>query len=395
MAPQVSDGTTLVPPSDTSAGLQDKQQSKSERSSSSRKENKVWWVNGAFVVFTHIVTLYTLLFVHPSQTWIYFFPIGLSIFYLFGITIGYHRLWSHQAYKATLPLRALLAIMGTGAFQGSIKWWVLRHRLHHRFTDTEEDPYSIKQGFFHAHIGWIFVKPKYTKLHLIDARDLDSDPVVVFQHKYFVPLALFFGFGVPAIAGYFTGEILSCVLYGGFLTRVMCWHLTFCINSFAHWVGDQEYETGVTARGSLLVALLTFGEGHHNYHHAFPVDYRNGIRWYHYDPSKWLIYISYLLGLAYDLKMSDEEEIRKSKVVVKEMAIQEEKSQLHWGPNDDELPSMHISEFEKLVKEEKRELMIIDGYVSDLVKFKTSHPGGEKILKAYYGKDATDRKSVV
>ena len=90
--------------------------------------------------------------------------------------MGYHRLWSHRTYRAALPIRIILAFLGTMAFQGSIKWWVLRHRLHHRFVDTDNDPHNAKRGLWYSHVGWIFEKRVYPKMKLIDIADLDSDP---------------------------------------------------------------------------------------------------------------------------------------------------------------------------------------------------------------------------
>jgi stearoyl-CoA desaturase (delta-9 desaturase) len=99
--------------------------------------------------------------------------------------MGYHRLWSHQSYKATFAVRAVLAFMGTMAFQGSIKWWCLRHRLHHRYTDTENDPYDATRGFWYSHMGWMFEKQKYKRLELIDKSDLVADKSIILSNKLF------------------------------------------------------------------------------------------------------------------------------------------------------------------------------------------------------------------
>jgi stearoyl-CoA desaturase (delta-9 desaturase) len=114
-------------------------------------------------------------------------------------------------------------------------------------------------------MGWIFKKPHYPRMKLIDASDLNADPVVRFQHKYYVPLALGVGFGLPTLIAAFWGDALGGFLYGGILSRVIIWHATFCINSFAHWAGDQLYSNEVSARGNLLLAIMTHGEGYHNF----------------------------------------------------------------------------------------------------------------------------------
>jgi stearoyl-CoA desaturase (delta-9 desaturase) len=293
-------------------------------------QNATWWVNGAFVVFVHVVSFLTLLFYRPDSTLVALLPILIWFPSGFGITAGYHRLWSHRAYSATLPLKILLMILGTSSFQGSIKWWVVRHRLHHRFTDTDDDPYTVRKGFFFAHMGWIFEKPHYQKMKLIDSSDLEADPVVRFQHKYYVPLALTIGFGLPALAGYLYGDVLSILLYAGFLPRLLIWHATFSINSVAHWFGEKEFAVDITARGNIICSLFTFGEGYHNFHHAFPRDYRNGIYWYDYDPTKWLILISYYLGFASDLAASDPNEIEKARLEVIQQHLDQKKKNLKW-----------------------------------------------------------------
>jgi stearoyl-CoA desaturase (Delta-9 desaturase) len=134
-----------------------------------------------------------------------------------------------------------------------------------RWTDTEHDPYSAAKGFWFSHMGWIFKKPHYPRMKLIDASDLNADPIVRYQHKYYVPLALGFGLGLPTLIGSLWGDALGGFLYGGLLSRIIIWHATFCINSFAHWAGDQLYSNEVSARGNLLLAFMTHGEGYHNF----------------------------------------------------------------------------------------------------------------------------------
>jgi len=155
------------------------------------------------------------------------------------VDIGYHRLWSHRSFTAKLSLRIILAAMGTLAFQGSIRfpllirfltarWWALRHRLHHRYTDTESDPYSADRGLFYSHVGWIFVKQEYPKLRLVDKSDLDRDPVVRFQHRFFVPLALAGGLLLPALIGHlWIGSWAEGYLWGGVVARLLIWHCTY------------------------------------------------------------------------------------------------------------------------------------------------------------------------
>ncbi|KAK4704034.1 stearoyl-CoA desaturase (Delta-9 desaturase), partial [Phenoliferia sp. Uapishka_3] len=179
---------------------------------------------------------------------------------IYGITLGYHRLWSHKSFTASFPLRVVLAGMGCLGFQGSIRWWVLRHRLHHRFTDTESDPYNATQGLYHSHMGWIFRKPEYPRMALVDRKDLDADPVVRFQHKHYLALTLGLGLVLPTAIGWSYGDALGGYIWGGIVARLMIWHCTFCINSLAHLLGDQEYNLDLTARGNFLLAMITGGE---------------------------------------------------------------------------------------------------------------------------------------
>lgn len=279
---------------------------------------------------------------------------------------------------------------------------VLRHRIHHRFTDTEDDPYTIKKGFFFAHIGWIFYKPEYRKLHLIDDADLKADWVVGFQHKYYIPLALSFGFLLPVLVsawflfpyvvsaeGVASPDYLSAFLFAGIWSKLFVWHSTFCINSLAHWIGEREYDPRITAAGGMVVSLVTNGEGYHNFHHAYPNDYRNGIRWYDYDPTKWFINACYSLGLASALTVSDQNEIEKVKLLALMERLESSRIKYNWGPSDESLPLITKEELLQQVKEQHLERVVIDGYVVDMTSFKERHPGGEKILRAYYGKDAT------
>eukprot|EP00160_Parvularia_atlantis_P021147 Unigene9046_Nuclearia_a/m.27676 Unigene9046_Nuclearia_a/g.27676 ORF Unigene9046_Nuclearia_a/g.27676 Unigene9046_Nuclearia_a/m.27676 type:complete len:419 (+) Unigene9046_Nuclearia_a:190-1446(+) len=345
-----------------------------------------WVANAVFVVATHVAALATVALTTPTRaTLLALAPMWWLT--MLGITAGYHRLWSHRAYAASLPLRVFLAVCGTNGFQGSIKWWVLRHRLHHRFTDTEDDPYSSKKGFWYSHIGWIFEKPHYPKMKLIDASDLNADPVVVFQHKHYVALALAVGFAGPMLLAGLWGDVWGGLLWGGFVLRVLIWHSTFCINSVAHWIGDQDFSRTISARGNVLCSLLTNGEGYHNFHHAFPKDYRNGVQWYDWDPTKWAIAAWGRLGLARDLYVSDANEIAKARLLVAEQILGEMKSQLRWGPDEASLPVLTLAEVAQ--QQAGRPWTVIDGFALDLTTFMSRHPGGDKILKAFLGKDAS------
>jgi stearoyl-CoA desaturase (delta-9 desaturase) len=217
-------------------------------------------------------------------------------------TGGYHRLYSHCTYQARPWLKWFWALFGAAAFQNSILVWARDHRMHHRFIDTDQDPYSIKKGFWFAHMGWMLTKESCPTPKAPYGRDLERDPVVRLQDKYYVPIAFAMGFGLPALLGYFLGSALGGFAIAGLVRVVAVHHATFFINSWCHYFGRQTYTDKNTARDSVLMALATFGEGYHNFHHIFAEDYRNGIRWYHWDPTKWMIQFFRLTGGAHSLK---------------------------------------------------------------------------------------------
>ncbi len=172
------------------------------------------------------------------------------------ITAGYHRLYSHRTYKAAWPLRIFYLISGTAAIQGSALQWAAQHRDHHTFCDGAKDPYNINQGFWHAHIGWVIrqTQPDYSRV-----RDLSTDWMNRFQHEWFGPMSIITGFLIPAAVGYAWGEFWSTLLVAGALRLVIQWHMTFCVNSVAHWWGSQKYSLNHTARGSWWLSFLVWG----------------------------------------------------------------------------------------------------------------------------------------
>jgi len=234
-----------------------------------------------------------------------------------SITTGYHRMWSHRTFKARWPVRLALAIFGGMALQNSILIWAARHRVHHRHVDdVERDPHSIKSGFWHAHIGWMLRAWPTSEVDFSQVRDLERDPIVMWQHRNYWKLVWSTNLGIPLILGWMTGDIIGMLLLAGVLRLVVSHHFTFFINSLAHTWGRRPYSEDNTAVDNGLVALVTWGEGYHNYHHAFQADYRNGIRWWHYDPSKWLINLLAWTGMAYDRKRTPRFRIQRARLMV-------------------------------------------------------------------------------
>ncbi|KLV04199.1 acyl-CoA desaturase [Photobacterium aquae] len=241
-----------------------------------------------------------------------------------SITAGYHRLWSHKTYEASKPLRWAFAIGGTFALQNSILHWSSDHRIHHRHVDdNDKDPYSAKRGFFYSHIGWMlreYQKSRYRDY--TNCRDLQKDPVVAWQHRYYVPLAIVTNVGIPLLFGLIHGDIWGALLLVGVVRLVLSHHTTFFINSLAHLWGSQPYTDKNTARDNGLLAFLTFGEGYHNYHHIFENDYRNGIYWWQFDPTKWLIKSCSWVGWTYKLRTCPEDRIEKAKAAMVHQRLQ-------------------------------------------------------------------------
>jgi stearoyl-CoA desaturase (Delta-9 desaturase) len=233
----------------------------------------------------------------------------LGVMYLLvGISIcaGYHRYFAHKTYECARVVQVFYAVFGAMAAQSNVLDWCSGHRRHHNHVDADWDPYNIKRGFWWSHILWIF--EKYPASH-DNVQDLLRNPIVRWQHRFTVPILVVGGFGVPAAVGWWYGDAWAGLLWGGFLRIVVCHHTTFFVNSAAHHFGEPTYDRTISARDNWLVALLTLGEGYHSFHHRFPGDYRNGIRWYQWDPAKWFIRGLAAVGLAHRLTRAPAERI--------------------------------------------------------------------------------------
>ena len=242
----------------------------------------------------------------------------MTVVFMFNgtaITAGYHRLWAHKSYKAHWSLRLWFALWGAMAVQNSVLHWASGHRRHHTHVDDyDEDPYSASRGFWFSHIGWMLRSYDEKADDFSGVKDLQKDPIVTWQHKYYVPLVLLMNIGVPALIGWLHGDIVASLLLSGVLRLALCHHFTFFINSLAHIWGRRPYTDRNTARDNDLLALFTWGEGYHNFHHIFASDYRNGVRWWQYDPTKWLIFLAEKIKLASGLKRVSDFRIAKARL---------------------------------------------------------------------------------
>jgi len=237
-----------------------------------------------------------------------------------GITFGYHRLFAHKSFKTHPIIEFIAMLCGSAALQNNVIKWCSDHRLHHRKLDSKDDPYSITQGFFYAHIGWI-MEDKPTNIEGVD--DLQNNSILKFQYKYYWPIAIGLSFLLPFFIGFYYGRPFGALLWGGFLRLTLVHHFTFFINSLCHYTGKRPFEFNSTARDSWWVAYLTFGEGFHNFHHKFQWDYRNGIRWYDFDPSKWIIKLLSFFKLTKDIRKVEDYKILRARFNSMQNKIQE------------------------------------------------------------------------
>lgn len=266
-----------------------------------------------------------------------------------SITAGYHRLWAHKAYDANTFVRGTLAIGGAMALQNSILHWASDHRVHHRHVDdNEHDPYSAKKGFWYSHMGWMLREYQIQRYSdYSNCRDLQKDKVVMWQHKYYLAIMLSANFGIPLLLGWLNGDIWGMLLLAGVFRLVAVHHVTFFINSLAHMWGRQPYTDKNTAKDNDLLAFFTFGEGYHNFHHIFEYDYRNGVKWWQFDPTKWLIRSLSFVGWTKNLRRCPEERIEKAKVT---MQLQRAKMKVSTMANADEILQRLQAEYELLAQ---------------------------------------------
>jgi len=284
-------------------------------------------------------------------------------------------------------LQYFLALAGAGSVQGSIKWWSRGHRAHHRYTDTELDPYNAHKGFFYSHIGWMLVKPR-RRPGVADVSDLSKSDVVKWQHKFYLPLLLTMAFIVPTLIAWIGwGDAQGGYVYAGLLRLCFVHHSTFCVNSLAHWLGEAPFDDKHTPRDHMITAFVTVGEGYHNFHHQFPMDYRNAIKWYQYDPTKWFIWSMQKLGLASHLKVFPDNEVRKGQLTMELKKLRETQEKLAWPSNSDDLPVISWESYQEQAT--KRPLVLISGFIHDVGSFIQEHPGGAHLIIKFVGKDAT------
>ncbi|HJW32686.1 MAG TPA: acyl-CoA desaturase [Holophagaceae bacterium] len=247
--------------------------------------------------------------------------VSLAMVFIIGtaISAGYHRLFSHRAYRATAPWRALMLFFGAASFENSALKWSSDHRIHHRHVDDlEKDPYAIGNGFAWAHWDWVMKGPD---IPLQGVEDLKKDPMVQFQHDHVFAVGAVAA-SIPLVIGLATGNFWGHLVVGLLVRIVLTHHTTFLINSAAHVFGSRPYTEENSARDNWLLAPLTYGEGYHNFHHMWQWDYRNGAKWWQYDSTKWILNALRPTGMVYDFRRVPAAVMRRAELAVEAQRLQ-------------------------------------------------------------------------
>ncbi|XP_070154517.1 acyl-CoA Delta-9 desaturase-like isoform X2 [Polyergus mexicanus] len=277
-------------------------------------EWKIVWRSVIFLSYIHLASLYGLAFCYISL-WSFIWYFSFLTISGIGITAGAHRLWSHRTYKAKSPMRLILIIFHTTALQDSMYQWVRDHRMHHKFTDTDADPYNARRGFFYSHVGWLMLRKHpdvIRKGATIDMSDLERDPLVVFQKKWYPYLAVLSFIVLIIVPWWGWGENLWYAWHYALIKYCVHLNITWSVNSAAHIWGVKPFDKSITPTDNAGVSFITLGEGWHNYHHVFPWDYKAAeFGNYRLNVTTAFIDLCAYLGLAYDLKTASADIVKK------------------------------------------------------------------------------------
>lgn len=312
------------------------------------------WKSGSFLIAYQIFLLAALpwYFLNYSPT-----PGIIALTFLFlitgglSITAGYHRLFSHKSYKTTPLIETIILFFASSTMQGSALRWCNDHRNHHAHVDTDKDPYSVTKGFWHAHFLWMLHKQPPIDPKVVP--DLLRNKRIMWQERFDVLSMIGANILIFLFAGWITGEYMSAFILTVWLRIFIQHHTTWFINSLAHTWGDQPFCKEHTAVNNFIISFLTYGEGYHNYHHTFSNDYRNGVRWYQFDPTKWLIWTLYKCGLTWGLRRVDIFTIEKKMVLERKSMLLEQLTSV-WYVKKEELEEKIQEISERLVKESSR-----------------------------------------
>lgn len=260
-----------------------------------RSNDRIGWLAAVPFLLVHVVAI---VFVAVEGFSWSGFGLAVLLYYvrMFGITGGNHRYFSHKTYQTSRAFQFVLALLGTLSVQKGVLWWASHHRNHHKYSDKPEDIHSMKlRGFFWSHVGWI-LSHKYDATEWDEIRDFAKYKELVWLNRYhLIPIT------ASAVLLYAAGGWFA-MGWGFFVSTVMLWHGTFTINSLAHWLGRRRYATTDESRNSLILALLTMGEGWHNNHHYYPKAVNQGFFWWEIDVTYYILRLLSVFGIVWDLK---------------------------------------------------------------------------------------------
>lgn len=308
-------------------------------------KRKLVWRNIILFIYLHLAALYGAYLALTSAKllttiWAFLLYQATGL----GITAGAHRLWAHRSYKAKWPLRVILMIFNTIAFQNHVYEWARDHRVHHKYTETNADPHNAKRGFFFSHVGWLLCRKHPDVIEKgkgIDMSDLKQDPVITFQKKYYLLLMPFFCFVIPTtVPVYLWGESwLNAWFIAAMFRYTFTLNMTWLVNSAAHMWGDRPYDRYINPSENIGVSVMALGEGWHNYHHVFPWDYKTA-ELGDYSANTTTAFIDFFakIGWAYDLKTVSAEMIKKR------AERTGDGSHPVWGWGDKDIPSEDVDE---------------------------------------------------
>ncbi|XP_076629182.1 uncharacterized protein LOC143345695 [Colletes latitarsis] len=317
---------------------------KSYYSSKAKYVSRIRWPDLIAQIFIHTGCVYGFYLIFTeAQLLTALWAFATIYISAFGITAGAHRLWSHRAYKAKWPLRVLLIFLFTISGQRHVYAWALDHRVHHKYSETDADPHNAKRGFFFAHVGWLFTTPHpdvILKRKAVDMSDLEADPIVMWQKRYYIPLFVCLTIALPVgVPWYFWSESIWTSFWVNFNFRFcVTLNMAFFVNSIAHMWGQRPYDKYISPVENLAVSIVALGEGWHNFHHVFPWDYKTGeLGNYTFNLTTGFIDAFACIGWAYDRKYV-------SPTMVRRRANRSGDGTHVWGYGDTDIPIEDLQE---------------------------------------------------
>jgi len=260
----------------------------------SEPEKRVSWAKSIPFILMHVAAVVGVVLL--GWSWKGFaLAVGLYYVRMFGVTAGYHRYFAHRSFRTSRPMQFFFALLATTSAQKGVLWWAAHHRVHHKLSDKPGDVHSVLlDGFWWSHVGWI-MSDRYEKTESDKVRDLEKFPELVWLDRWHLVPPTVLGFSLFFVGGW------HAVVWGLLVSTMMLWHGTFTINSLSHVFGRRRYVTTDNSRNSLILALITMGEGWHNNHHYYQRSVRQGFYWWEIDLTFYVLKVMEGLGLVWDL----------------------------------------------------------------------------------------------